>query len=202
MNYLTASEYEAHGLEATTAAAWVTAASALIDAHCRRPTLAVAQYTERLRIAPGRNSARLTYLPLAVVEPMVTPIIAARARYAATSLEAFGYDVAQAFALPGTWTALDVNAIDYCAETGEITLHANALGLRFEEIEVTYKAGLQAMPDAVKVACAQIVRNALATPALNVRAGTIDRMSLEYFGDTLLDGDVRALLAPWVAQKL
>ena len=39
MNYLTAEEYEMYGIEATTPASWVAAASSLIDAHCRRPTL-------------------------------------------------------------------------------------------------------------------------------------------------------------------
>jgi len=67
---------------------------------------------------------------------------------------------------------------------------------------VTYNAGLSVVPAPVKAACAQIVRNAQATPALNVRAGSLDRMHLEYFSDTLLDPTVRKLLAPWVAQKL
>ncbi len=64
MNYLQPSEYEVYGLESTTALAWVTAASAIIDAHCRRATLAVAQYTERLRTENGQRPVRLTYLPL------------------------------------------------------------------------------------------------------------------------------------------
>ena len=38
--------------------ALVAAASTIIDAHCRRTTLAVAQYEERLRIAPDRNTVR------------------------------------------------------------------------------------------------------------------------------------------------
>jgi hypothetical protein len=61
---------------------------------------------------------------------------------------------------------------------------------------------LEETPSAVKTACAQIVRNALATPALNVRAGQLDRMHVQYFADTLLGADVCALLAPWVAQKV
>ena len=44
MNYLTPSEYQIYGAEATTAPALVGAASALIDAHCRRATLGIAQY--------------------------------------------------------------------------------------------------------------------------------------------------------------
>ena len=56
--------------------------------------------------------------------------------------------------------------------------------------------------ECIKTACAQIVRNAQATPALNVRAETIDRMHLEYFSERLVDESVRSLLAPYVAQKV
>ena len=69
-------------------------------------------------------------------------------------------------------------------------------------MEITYNSGVATIPDTVKFACAQIVRNAQATPALNVRAGDLNRMHLEYFEDTLVDSTVRALLAPYVAQKV
>src|SRR5208282_4425470 len=59
MNYLQPSEYELYGLEATTAVAWVTAASAMIDAHCRRITLAINQYTERLRTETDKGRCNL-----------------------------------------------------------------------------------------------------------------------------------------------
>jgi hypothetical protein len=78
----------------------------------------------------------------------------------------------------------------------------NALGLGFTELEVTYTAGFQSFPQPVKIACAQIVRNAQATPALNVRRGSLDRMLLEYFSESLIDETVRSLLAPYVAQKV
>jgi hypothetical protein len=182
----------------------VSSASALIDAHCRRSTLEVAQYCERLRLAGGRNTVRLSYLPLAVVAPATIPFVSARARYAQPRRgdDDLTADVALAFSLPGSWTALDAASIEYCSETGELTLPQNPLGLGFNELEVTYTAGLADIPAAVKFACAQIVRNAQATPALNVRAGSLDRMHLEYFADTLLDATVRKLLAPYVAQKL
>ena len=80
MNYLTPDEYEAHGLEATTSPAWIAAASALIDAHCRRPTLDVAQYREHARLDCGRNTIRLSYLPLATVAPATHPLVDVRAR--------------------------------------------------------------------------------------------------------------------------
>ena len=209
MNYLQANEYENYGIEKTTLAAWIAAASSLIDAHCRRATLAVASYTERQRLRPGRNTCRLTYLPLATVAPATTPITAARGRYAVprrgegvSPCEQFSDDVLRTFALPGTWTTLDPTTLDFDAQTGEVTIAPNPLGFSFNEIELTYNAGLATVPDAVKFACAQVVRNAQATPALNVRSESIDRLRLDYFSDSLLDASVRSLLAPYVAQKL
>lgn len=203
MNYLSATEYESHGLDASTAQAWVTSASALIDAHCRRATLGISQYTERLRIASGTNTGRVSFLPLAALDPATSPIVTLRARYGVShNLEDMFTEVAQAFALPGAWVELDSSQVDYRAETGEITLAANALGLPYSEIEVTYTAGFAEIPEPVKSACAQIVRNAQATPALNVRSGTLDRMQLEYFSDSLLDATVREMLAAYVAVRL
>ena len=202
MTYLDPSEYETYGLDKTTPAAIVAAASSLIDSHCRRGTLAVAQYTERLRLG-GRGGCRLSFLPLAPVAPATSPLVTVRARYGpprdATEL---ALDAAQAFGLPGAWTELDPAQVDFDAATGELTFAPNALGLTFNEVEVAYTAGFDPIPEPVKHACAQIVRNALAAPALNVRAGAIDRMRLDYFADTLLDATVRAQLAAYVSNKL
>ncbi len=208
MNYLQASEYELYGLESTTALSWVTAASAIVDAHCRRITLAVNQYTERLRTQDGKRPLRLTYLPLNPLAPATSAIVSARARYATPrrgelQIEESGWDAALAFGIPGTWVDLNVADLDVFLETGEVTLPVNILGWTFTEIEFAYTAGLDPFPDAVKVACAQLVRNAQATPALNVKRNVLpDKMQLMYFSDTLLDDTVQALLAPYVAQKV
>lgn len=206
MDYLVASEYEAFGLDATTAEGWVTAASALIDAHCRRATLSLAQYVERVRIAVGSITTRLTFLPLQAVEGQASPISKMRVRYGAVrrseSASDLASDVASVFGLPGTWAELPASSVDVDAQSGELTIPANPLGLSFNEIEVTYTAGLTPIPEAVKVACAQIVRNAQAMPALNVRSNSLDRMHMEYFSDSLLDANVRNLLAQYVAQKV
>ncbi|MGH9539167.1 MAG: hypothetical protein ACRD3H_14670 [Terriglobales bacterium] len=207
MNYLSPAEYEAYGLEATTPAAWVTAASTVIDSYCRRATLGVAQYEERLRIAAGRNTVRVTYLPLATVAPATTPIVSARGRYAIPRrgewpFDDLSSDVALMFGLPGTWNAVDPAGIDVYSDTGELTLPVNAVGLGYSEIDLVYMAGLETISDAVKVACAQIVRNAQATPALNVNSAKLDQMSFDYFSDSLVDSTVKTLLAPHVAQKV
>jgi hypothetical protein len=209
MNYLDPSEYQQHGLDAGLAETWVAASSALMDAHCRRTTLGVAQYSQRLRLTAGRNSVRLTYLPLATVAPAVSPIVTARARFAvprrgegAPEISGFAEDVARAFALPGEWTSLDPASLDCDVQTGEISFALHPLGLSFNEAEIVYTAGLAEIPEPLKFACAQLVRNAMATPVLNVRAGVVDSMRLQYFSDTLIDDTVRRLLEPYVAQSL
>ena len=203
MNYLEPTEFALYGLDATTPESWIAAASALINAHCRRTTLAMAQYTERLRLPFGRNRVQLTYLPLAVA-----PVVSAKARYAPAAsrygegLSELALDVAQSFALAGAWIDLDSGLIDFDRETGSLLLPPNTLGLQYNEVEITYSAGLDPIPDEVKFACAQIVKNAQATPALNVRSEQVDSLRLEYFSGSLLDESVRALLAPYVAQRL
>ena len=208
MNYLSDSEYELYGLEAATAPALVAFASTLIDSHCRRPGLAITQYVERLRVAAGRNNIRLTNLPLAIAGDGSSPLISARGRYAAprrgddTPLWDYGFQIATAYGLPGNWVDLDVSTMDYFSGTGEVSWPGNPLGLAFDEIEITYTAGFAVIPDDVKFACVQIVRNAQANPALNVRSGSLNTMRLEYFADSLLDSNVQTMLAPYVAQKV
>jgi hypothetical protein len=72
----------------------------------------------------------------------------------------------------------------------------------FIEVDIVYTAGLAVITDPVKFACAQIVRNAQATPALNVKTGKVDVMRMDYFSDSLIDQNVQAMLAPYVAQKV
>jgi hypothetical protein len=207
MNYLEPSDYEAYGLEASTPVSWIAAASTLIDSYCRRSTLGVTTFTERIRLTPGRNCVRVTYLPLATDGPAVPPLLSARGRYAPprrgedATLWDLGNDVAFTFALPGTWVDIDVSTMDFFDDTGEISWLPNPLGLMFQELELTYTAGFATIPDAIKFACAQIVRNAQATPALNVHTSTLSTMHLEYFADTLLDQTVKLWLAPYLAQK-
>jgi hypothetical protein len=96
---------------------------------------------------------------------------------------------------------IDPATLDFDPPTGEVTLPLSVIGLWFSELDIVYSAGFAVIPDAVKYACAQVVRNAEATPAVNVRAGSVDRMRMDYFAPDLLDASVRSLLAPFVAQK-
>ncbi len=104
--------------------------------------------------------------------------------------------------MPGSWSTLDVASVDVNATAAELTFPQNFLGLNYNEAEVTYTSGFQTIPPAIKVACAQIVKNAQAMPALNVKSNRIDTMQMEYFSNSLIDDQVRSLLRPYVAERL
>ncbi|HEY3927203.1 MAG TPA: hypothetical protein VGL89_02405 [Candidatus Koribacter sp.] len=198
MSYLDASEYEQYGLDPAVPDAWVEMASTMIDAHCRRPSLNVTQFTERVRVSPTARTVRMSYLPL-------VSVVSARGRFAQPrrgDADDFLANVATVLAIPGTWTAIDPTSFDTFADTGEVNAISTMLGFTFDELEITYTAGWAAVPEAVKHGCAQIVRNALATPALNVKTSKIDALRVDYFKDSLLDDSVREMLAPYVAQKV
>ncbi len=194
MNYLQPADYEAHGLAADTADELVTMASALIEGHCRRPSLFTTQYVERVRLA-GNQTARLSYGPLGALTGV-------RVRYGRHAQEGFGAEIAQAFGLPGTWSTLDPATLDVYPGAREIAFASNVLGLTYNEAEITYTAGFTTAPEQIKTACAQVIRNAQTTPGLNVKSSRLDTMQMQYFGPTLIDDGVRALLKQYIAEKL
>ncbi|HEY1986221.1 MAG TPA: hypothetical protein VGG85_12465 [Terracidiphilus sp.] len=206
MAYLQPADYANYGLPAGTTADWITAATALINSYCRRPDLNVTQYTERLRLTSGAQTVHLSYLPLAAAVPATTPIVSIEGRYAkprrGESQNDPLFEVAWAFSLPGQWTAIDPNSVDYDANTGELTLPWTVFGLPYTEVMVTYTAGLASIGDDVKTACAQIVRNAQSTPALNASKSKIDTMQIQYFSSSLVDETVQAWLRPYIANRL
>jgi hypothetical protein len=205
MGYLLPTEYVQYGLTAETSDDWVTAASALMEAHCRRASLTQTQYVERLRVTAGAQTVRLSYLPLTAGESG-SPLVSVRARYARPRrgelIDPFREEVLGVFGLPGAWTGLDVSTLDVDCASGELTLPVGVLGLVYNEVEATYLAGAVAVPVNLKVACAQIVKNAQATPGLNVKSSRLDTMQMEYFSGSLIDEQVQALLRPYVAARL
>jgi hypothetical protein len=206
MPYLEPADYPNYGLPAGTTADWITAATALINSYCRRPDLNLVQYTERQRITAGVQTVHLSYLPLSVLAPAVSPLVALQARYAKPRRGELPdipmLEIAYAFSLPGQWNSLDPSQVDFDPNTGELTLPWSLFGLPYNEVQVTYTAGLATIGDDVKSACAQIVRNAQAAPALNASMSKIDTMQMKYFSSSLIDETVQAWLKPYVANRL
>jgi hypothetical protein len=206
MGYLQPTQYADYGLSPDVSDDWITVASAMINAHCRRATLNPTQYTERLRLVEGSQTVRLSHLPLVPIAPATLPLVSVQARYAKPRRGQTVYplqeEVLWAFSLPGAWTTVDPATVDFVAETGELVFPLNIMGLPYNEVEVTYTAGLATIPDAVLSACALIVKNAQATPGMNVKSSKLDTMQMQYFSSNLIDATVQQLLAPWVATRL
>jgi hypothetical protein len=206
MSYLDPTEYIAYGLTAETPDDWVALASTLIEAHCRRPSLLVTQYVERMRLTSGSQAVHLSYLPVAPLAPATSPLVGINVRYGRPRrgelADPMLAQVAWAFSIPGSWSALAPTAVDLNPVTGEVTFPMNLLGINYNEVEITYTAGLTVVPAAVKFACAQIVKNALATPALNVKSSKMDTLQMQYFSNSLIDAGVQSMLAPYVAQRI
>lgn len=164
------------------------------------------QYTERLRVVEGAQTVMLSYLPLAPLGTASSPIVSVEGRYCRPRRGEVVSDplaeVAWAFSLPGAWTAIDVSTVDFDVNTGELDLPRSLYGLPYNEVAVTYTAGLATIGDDVKTACAQIVRNAQATPALNASKTKMDTMQMEYFSSSLVDETVQIWLRPYVANRL
>ena len=76
------------------------------------------------------------------------------------------------------------------------------MDLPYNEVVRDLYGGLATIGDDVKTACAQIVRNAQSTPALNASKTKIDTMQMQYFSSSLVDETVQAWLRPYIANRL
>lgn len=156
MQYLDPSEYVSFGLSAETADALVTAASAMIDSTCKRPTLAVVQYVECLAVR-RHGTVQLSYGPLTATAPATSPIVGLRVRMRKPSADLFSplaYELA-VFSMAGTWTDLDPSQV-YVSPDGLLHFQSNLLTGSVAEAAVTYTAGYADIPVPVKIACAQM----------------------------------------------
>ena len=134
-----------YGLTAETTDDWVTMASALMEAYCRRPSLLVTQYVERMRLTAGAQTVRLSYRPLAAAAGAASALVGVQVRYGRPRRgelpDPFREQIAWAFSVPGSWNALDVTTVDVNETTAELTFPVNFLGLDYNEVEVTYTSG-------------------------------------------------------------
>jgi hypothetical protein len=202
--YLTTAEFASLGLADSTDPALIRVASDLVDAFCQRASLLVTQYSERTRLPDSRPVTRASFTPLAVAEGASTPFVTVRARHTRPRGPNAGSlaELVAPFGGPPPWVDLDPAQVEYNAVTGEVWLPVGIFGLPYSEAELTYTAGFTEAPEAVKLACAQIIRNIESHPAANVRAAQLDQLQLEYFATSLLDEDTRRLLAPFVVLRL
>ena len=160
------------------------------------------QYVERMRITAGAQSVRLSYRPLVVADGKQ---LCFGGRAGAVCQDRGGERCRILFSRAGclgvrtageAGARLSIASVDVNMSNGELTFLQNFLGLNYNEAEITYTSGFVTVPVAIKVACAQVVKNAQATPADRMcdRTG-VDALQMEYFSGVLIDAQVQSLLA-------
>ena len=165
MAYLEPADYPNYGLPAGTTADWITAATALINSYCRRPDLNVMQYTERLRVDGGARDGAAE-LSAACAAGHGNVAVGERARAAMRSRGAGELLTKPLVEVGVRHFRCRVSGrrstrvlVDVDPNTGELMLPWNVLGLPYNEVKVTYTAGLATIGDDVKIGvradCAQ-----------------------------------------------
>ncbi|MDE2103027.1 MAG: hypothetical protein KGL39_37630 [Patescibacteria group bacterium] len=110
--------------------------------------------------------------------------------------------IASFFGGPPQWTQVDLSLIDFDPRTAEVWVPAGLYLSHYTELVVVYNSGYdpRQMPAAIKHACADIVKNALAMAAgvgvlKSISTGGALSMS---FGDDLIDNNVKRKLRNFV----
>lgn len=109
---------------------------------------------------------------------------------------------------PSPWTSLDMQNLDYDAQTGDTWFAAGStiLGYNYNEIVVIYNSGYDPrfMPQQVKQACAAITKNLMAkgsgTTGMNTFSASKSGVTATFNPD-IVDGNVRRMLQTFVSVR-
>ncbi len=155
MVYLEPGDYVRYGLDEETPDALVAAASALVDAFCRRASLGVTTCVERLRFARDGRTLRLSYGPVIAITACRTRLRRLRPdRQALWPFTQLQMD-AMTFGLGGAWNTMDPGTIAIASD-GE------ADGRSGDHIHGGLQHGARAGADGMCPDCAQRAGNARA----------------------------------------
>lgn len=153
-------------------------ASALIDGYCGRE-LGVKSYTERISLT-DRQRGHLTYFPVVEVTA-----ISGQARQGI---------MGNFFGPPDFEPFDNVQLMDVDKATGAVACGMSPFSIPYAQLEVTYTSGWERIPDKVKVACGMLASKLRARPDADVKAKKDFDLSIEYFGNSMMSGDVADLL--------
>lgn len=109
------------------------------------------------------------------------------------------------FGGPAPWVPIDVTMTDYDYKTGEVWVPAGLQLQRYSEVLFLYTSGYdpRAMPPAIKLATACLVKNAMAkgdgTTALTSMSLSRSGANFGFLPGTLIDPTINALLTPYRA---
>ena len=103
---------------------------------------------------------------------------------------------------PYLWQAVDVTELSISPTTGEVWIPAGVYLSSFTDTRISYIAGFQTVPPAIKSAAAALVASALLYPQFvgNVKSFAAGGSKVERFQGMNVDGDVMQQLDPYRAR--
>jgi hypothetical protein len=107
-----------------------------------------------------------------------------------------------AFGGPPVWVPFSTPASSLNPETGDLWVPAGTLLSYYTDVKMRYCAGWSAagLPPQIKVACAALVDAMAAAPmGPQIRRFNAGKTSIERFADSILDGDIKSMLRPYMA---
>lgn len=159
---------------------------------------------EELQMPNQRSVTRLSEWPIAKLQSGI-----GRYGYGRRTDQMMGYfydmnllSTLSAFGGPPTWTPFFTPASSMNTQTGEIWVPAGTLLSYYSTIKMRYVAGwsYDTLPSQIKVATGMIV-DAMATAPMGpqIRRFNAGKLQIERFADTVLDGDIKSMLRPYMA---
>lgn len=117
--------------------------------------------------------------------------------------------ILQQFGGPPAWVPFDVLQLGVNPMTGELWIPAGLLLAYYSDARIWYVAGWSQanLPQEIKVACANIIRNYIQTQGTPIQSGLFRRVaagntSIERVADAALDDETRSLLLPFRSHLL
>ena len=111
------------------------------------------------------------------------------------------------FGGPAPFVPIDITQTDYDNKTGEVWIPAGMQLQRYSEVLITYNSGYDpnSMPIGVKMACAALVKNAMArgdgTTGLTSMSLSRSGANFGFAPGSLIDPTVQGLLTPYVSVR-
>ena len=160
--------------------------------------------SEELSMPNQRSVTRLAEWPIAKLLSGI-----GRYGYARRTDQMLGYfydanllATLSAFGGPPAWVPFFTPASSMNPETGELWVPSGTLLAYYTDIKMRYVAGwsFANLPAQIKVACGLIV-DAMATAPMGpqIRRFNAGKLQVERFADTVLDGDIKSMLRPYMA---
>jgi hypothetical protein len=159
---------------------------------------------EQKQMPNQRSVTRLSQWPVARLQSGI-----GRYGYGRRSDQILGYfydanllSTLSAFGGPPVWVPFATPASSLNPDTGDLWVPAGTLLSYYTDIKMRYCAGWSAsgLPAQIKIACGMIVDAMSAAPmGPQIRRFNAGKTSIERFADSILDGDIKSMLRPYMA---